>query len=199
MAGLYFIPGIQEAEQQFTNEQLESFAGVEPDICGAFKVEPFTAQMFIELVGSENAFFVEDKLIGPEDVANFLWRVSPGFNRKGKNRSTYNLCIAAFNFYEIRKEILLYIARAWHASPQWPGAGKGSPSAGVWPSRIVDLFASEYGWTEEYVLNMPFRRLWQYANRILERNDPKYTHKCPESLRLRQKWLDEQNSQTGRS
>ena len=193
MAGLDFIPGIREAEARYREEQIEAFAGVEPDICRMIAVLPFTPQMFIELSGAGNAL-LEAKQVSPIDVAQFLWRVSPGFDRfdAGK-RQTFNLCVAILPFDQAVDEILEYVRRAWEPMPMWPGGSGATPSAGVWPSRIVDLFASEYGWLEEYTLNLPFRRLWQYANRVLERKNEKYTQRCPESLRLRQKWLEEAN------
>jgi hypothetical protein len=199
MAGLDFIPGIREAEEKFHEEVLESFAGVEPDICGMVEVVPLTPQIFIELSSAGNAFFNREKtegIVTAVDVAVFLWRVSPGFERKDKERrQLFNQVISLLPFVDAVKEINEYIIRSWSAMPQWPGAAGPSKSAGVWPSRIVDMFASEYGWREEYILNMPFRRLWQYANRILERRVENYTHKVPEVLRLRQKWLEQANSQ----
>lgn len=195
MASLDFIPGIREAEAKFKEELIEAFAGVEPDICGAIEVRPFTPQMFIELSGCGNGFFLQDKRVTEIDVAVFLWRVSKGFDRKAKkNRKKFNEFVSVLPFEQCVFQILDYIKRAWWAMPQWPGSPDASPSAGVWPSRIVDLLACEYGWTEEYTLNLPFRRLWQYVNRILERNVKDYTHKCPQTLALRDKWLKEQNT-----
>lgn len=200
MAGLDFIPGLREAEAKFREEELDSFAGVEPDICGLVEVVPLTPQIFIELSGSGNAFFNRERTSGivtPVDVAVFLWRVNPGFNRKDKERrQLFNQVVSLLPFDQAVSDIEDYIVRSWSAMPQWPGSSGGSQSAGVWPSRIVDMFAAEYGWREEYILNMPFRRLWQYANRILERKNADYTHKVPEALRLRQKWLEQANAQT---
>lgn len=197
MGSLDFIPGVREAEVQFRDEQLEGFAGVEPDICGMISVVPLTAQIYIELSGAGNAFFNREEnngIVTPVDVAQFLWRVNPGFSRTNKElRQEFHTIISVLNFDQAVLEILEYIRRAWSAMPQWPGSPGSSPSAGVWPSRIVDMFASEYGWQEEYILNVPFRRLWQYANRILERKSDKYTHKCPEAMRLREQWLKEVN------
>jgi hypothetical protein len=55
------------------------------------------------------------------------------------------------------------------------------------------MFAKEYGWAEEVTLNLPFRRLWQYANRILEDGDPKFRETYPAAARIRNRWLQEQN------
>lgn len=196
MAGFEFIPGVKEAEERFRDEQLEAFAGVEPDICECVAVVPLTPQIYVELSGSSNGFFGGSTTVAPVDVAVFLWRVSTGFKREDKElRKTFNQVISVLPFDQCVTEILEYIRRSLAPMPQWPGSD-GPSSAGVWPSRLVDLFASEYGWSEEYTLNRPFRRLWQYANRILERKNDKYTHKCPEALALRRQWLEERNRVT---
>jgi len=194
VAGLDFIPGLREAEAKYRDEQTEAFAGVEPDICEIVAVLPFTPQMFIELSGAENAFLAQ-KVIKPVDVAQFLWRVSTGFDRTDKaKRQAFNQYVSLLPFDQAVDETLDYVNRAWATMPLWPGGGAATPSAGIWPSRIVDIFASEYGWTEEYILNLPFRRLWQYANRVLERKNEKYVQRCPEALRLRAEWLKSVNS-----
>lgn len=193
MAGLDFIPGLAEAETKFRDEQLEAFVGIEPSICGAFPVVPLTPQIYIELSGSGNAFF-EGTRITPVDVAVFLWRVNPGFKAGDKKRrKKCNQYVSLLVFEDAVIDILEYIRRSLAPMPQWTSDG-GSTSVAVWPSRLVDLFAAEYGWSEEYTLSRPFRRLWQYANRIMERKDDRYTHKCPEALRLRAKWLQDQNA-----
>lgn len=38
---------------------------------------------------------------------------------------------------------------------------------------LVDMLAKEYGWTEEMIMNIPYKRLFQYLRVITKRNDPK--------------------------
>lgn len=193
MASLADIPGLQEAEAKYESEQLEAFAGVEPDICGAIQVLPMTPQMRIELEGAGNGFFVSTE-VNQIDVAVFLWRVSPAFSRTNKEaRQQFNQFVSVLLFEQAVADIKEYLRRSMACMPQYTG-GSGSKTAGVWPSRLVDIFASEYGWDEEYTLSLPFRRLFQYENRIMERNNSKYTHKCPKSLRLRKQWLLERKA-----
>lgn len=64
-----------------------------------------------------------------------------------------------------------------------------------WSSLVdyVDLIARDYGWTAEYVLNMPYRQLIQCARRAIKRNDPK----CPitsQSDRVLARYLQSKNS-----
>lgn len=192
---LDFIPGLREAEERYCNENAEAFAGVEPDVCGRVKVQPFTPQMFVELDGAGNSFFgAPGTPITPADVAIFLWRVSPFFDRANDDLRRFHIGFsAALPYDKAVADINDYIRRSWSGMPLWPGKTSNARGLGQWPARLVHLFAREYGWLEDYTLNLPFRRLWQYANRILEEHDPKYREKCGEAMKLQTQWLIEQN------
>lgn len=192
------IPGLREAEGNFREYLMEGFLGVEPDICGAIGVLPLTPQMYIELEACGNALCT-NRPATPVDVAVFLWRVNPGFFRTDQElRLKFNQCVAMLPWERTLLDCYAYMKRAWQGMPQWK-TGKGPASAGVWPSRIVHMLATEYGWRDDYILNLPFRRLWQYANRILETNDRDYVQKAPGAMELRAKWLKERREERERS
>lgn len=199
MAGLHeIIPGLQAAEERFQESQLEAFLGVEPDICG-LEVKPFTPQMFVELMYAKNECMGYVRDPDPVHMEQFLWRISANFSRTDKlarHRHVYQ--VSQLDAVEAADHIMLYLHRAWEPMPQWVvrhGKKRKAPkkSSGVWPSFIVDSIAAQYGWSEECIMNTPFRRLWQYCNRILERHDDDYAQGCPEALRLKDAWLCEQN------
>jgi hypothetical protein len=188
------IPGLREAEDRYRRENAEAFAGVEPRICGMVDILPMTPKMFIDLEGAENALFSRaGKEITPGDICTFLWRCSPHY-RFGDDeavtlRRLFNASLFVLPAQPAIDGIVEYIRRSWSGMPQWKS--KGSPDQGVaqWPSRLVHMFAKEYGWLEEYTLNLPFRRLWQYANRVLESNDPDYREICSAAMKARADYL----------
>ncbi len=193
-ADLYnLIPGLKEVESAYKVQQLEAFTGLEPAICGVILVNPFTPQMFVELDGCGNAFF-GDELPGVADVAAFLWRISPVYKR-GDNeaRLIFFGLINNLPYEQCAVELYQYLKRSWAGMPQGKSTARGQQSAGTWISRIVHILASKYGWSEEEILNKPFRRLWQYINRIIEEADEHYIERCPEAQRLRAEWLTEKN------
>lgn len=186
------IPGEKEAAEKFRTEQILSFAGVEPDI-GAVAVKPFTPAMFIDLEIGESGFF-GGRSPGPSDLAVMLWRVSEAYERgNAAKRTQFNYFVGMMNHDEAMTGCFDYLRRAWLAMPEWPGSKGGPKSVGIWPSRLVHMFGTEYGWLEEYTLNLPFRRLWQYANRILESNSDRYVQKAPGVRSARADWLKEEN------
>lgn len=193
------ISGLREAEDQYRQENAEAFFGMEPDICGMVQIAPFTPKMFIDLDGSGNAFFAKNgTAITASDIAVFLWRCHPlyvfGTEEAKTYRSLFNASLFVLPYSQSVDDISAYIRRSWQGMPLWPGKVKKEPGVGQWPARLVHLFAKEYGWSEEYTLNLPFRRLWQYANRILEEQDPKYKEQCARALTLRSEWLIAENA-----
>lgn len=190
-------PKLHEARARYHASAVEAFAGVEPRLCGV-EVLPFTPRMFVELDGSGNRFLSGREEPRMEDVAAFLWRISPVYNRIDsamRSDFIFALPIALYpsSDQEVVSQIFEYMRRAWAGMPLFKGKTSKQQSISTWISHLVHMFAKEYGWTEEYILDLPFRRLWQYANRVLEEQNPKYREMCDEEQALRAAWLQEQN------
>jgi hypothetical protein len=195
MAGLYdLIPGLKEAEDQYRADSYEAFAKLEAPICGRVEILPFTPQMFIELDGCDNAVFKKkDEGVPAADLMIFLWRTSPNYCRDAELRRLFLVSLADLEYKQAVNEVLSYLQRTWKGMPLWRSSHGKGPSLGQWPSRLVHMFGKNYGWSEEQTLNTPFRRLWQYANRILESDDPKYSEMSRDAQKIRGDWLRDRN------
>jgi hypothetical protein len=198
MAGTLYelIPGLKEAEYKYKAEQLEGFVGIEPPICGSIHVRPFSPQMYLELEGCGNAFVLHREPT-PADAGVFLWRISEKYARMdNKTRDEFIAILSTMSFPEVCLEIHEYRRRAWSGIPQSMGNAE-SESVGSWVSFVVHKIAINYHWPEQEILNMPFRRLWQYMNRIKEHFNDRYKEQCPDSQRLKNDWLLAQNKKEG--
>jgi hypothetical protein len=189
------IAGLAEAEARYRDRQLEAFLGVEPLLDGVVSLRPLTPQMHIELSAAGNLCVTSSSAPRPQDILQFLWRCSEAFDRNDrKKRSQFFKVCSLLNYIKVVEEIDQYLIRSWSGQPLWLSSG-GVKTAGVWPSMIVHVIAGKYGWSEEQILNTPFRRLWQYLQRVFEDTIPDYRHRCPEADALRAKWLREQNGE----
>lgn len=192
------IPGLREAEDAYRSEAQEAFAGVEPKIAGAVEILPLTPRMLLDLDGAENGFVVgakADEGITCGDIGVFLWRCSPYYERGNDDlRRFFQANLAPLEYETVVRDVSQYLRRSMAGMPLWKGHAGGARGVTTWASRLVHMFAKEYGWSEAQVLDLPFRRLWQYANRILEGADPKYVERAPEALRLRAQWLHSRNA-----
>lgn len=190
------IPGLREAEERYRSESFEAFAGVEPKICGTVEIKPLTARMFADLEGGECAFLPPIKReVDETDVGVLLWRCSPYYARGDEDlRRFFQGSLAVLPFEDTKNEIFEYLRRSLAGMPLWKGKLRATPGIGQWQARLVHMFAKEYGWTEDVILDLPFRRLWQYANRIVEEADPAYKEQAPAALRLRSEYLQSLNA-----
>lgn len=70
-----------------------------------------------------------------------------------------------------------------------PSGGRETESFYSFAASFVDLFASEYGWSEADVMACKLKRLFQYTNAIHNRKNPKAILFNPLSGRVRREWL----------
>lgn len=189
------IPGLAEAVERYRAEAFEAFAGVEPKICSAIEVRPLTSRMFMDLEGGECAFVARTgRRVDETDVGVLLWRCSPFYERGNEDlRRFFQANLVWMPFEDARDQIFDYLRRSLAGMPLWKGKVWATPGVGQWQSRLVHMFAKEYGWTEDYILDLPLRRLWQYANRIVEDADPSYKEQAPAALKLRAEFLERAN------
>ena len=183
------IPGLAEAERLDKEELLEAFAGIEEPICG-IEVRPLTPRMYIDLDLVRNAFFAGG-VPSIEDVCVFLWRISPDFHRDAvETKRRFTLRAAQIPYGEAVVQIHAYLNLAYSAAPE--GSGKRRPFSS-WPSVLVYRFAQSFGWSEAQVFDTPYRRLFQYLNRIIEGEDEDYQQHGKRSMRVRDEWLKKIN------
>jgi hypothetical protein len=149
----------------------ESIAGIEVE---AYKPRHM---ILVDLAGSP--YILGEKapieMVRPEHIAQFLWIVSPNYSASDrKARDKFTKSIRRRNFATMHEAICAYLGDAFQDSP--PQSEKPKKPFTSWCSILVDLFACQYGWTDEYTLSIPFKRLWQYHRAIASRLDPKATH-----------------------
>jgi hypothetical protein len=189
------IPGLREAEEAFRDEQLEAFTGIEAPICG-IEVRPFTPRMFLELDGVENDLLREVEAPRVEHLGMFLWRISQAFDRFNfrRRRRFLRRFYRRVDYGPAVVQVRTYLKKNYAPMPNIRRGGEDTIA--VWPSVVVHVFASEYHWTEDVILDLPFRRLWQYLNRIFEKRDSHYRQKCDAAMKLRAEWLAKVNARS---
>lgn len=180
-------------EQQAARES--AYIECPETLCGV-EVLPFQVKhlVILDLLGSP---FIDGGNPDPGDVAQFLWIVSPAFewnNRKKRDRFTKRL--RRVPFAEAVTEILKYVADAFEDAPGRK-EDDGRPPVVGWPAHLVHLFASEYGWTEQVVFSLPFKRAWQYWRCIALQHDPRRPMFNSRSDRVKSEWLVAINNQNG--
>ena len=177
------IPGWLDAIHAEADKHDSAFAWPHDDICGV-PIRHFTLMDFARLSQMGNAFCAEqfpsweDFTVRPSvrlDAYNLLcyMHVKSSCNvwRNTWRRWRYS----KIDDTDLYVEIARYFSDTYIDSL---GAAEDKTRTPVnfWSSMVdyIDLLAKDYGWTADYMLNMPYRQLIQFVRKTVKRTNPKY-------------------------
>ena len=131
-------------------------------LCG-LSVRPLSLRSFILLKQCRNRFIVGGESPGPADVAVFLWMVAHEYTPDPKARARFMKSIRYLTrsprWTQCALEIFAFLGAAF----------QDSPGREVSARSLIDLLASNYGWRDEDILEMPIARAFLYRMTILQR------------------------------
>jgi hypothetical protein len=157
------------------NLRAAAFLPIPEKICG-IEVVPLTLRIILRLTASRSPFMIGRSIRAGHIVA-FLWAVSPGYSLRTKRaRESAKVRLvekaAAIPYIRARSAIRKYLYYAWLDRPPVNRKKKGTPLPVCFAAAMVHHMAKAYGWTEETILEIPIRRLYQYLNMIRLEGNP---------------------------
>ncbi|MGC3961329.1 MAG: hypothetical protein QM813_26400 [Verrucomicrobiota bacterium] len=181
------IPGLGKAieRERFVRDQ--SFLEFAPVVCG-IEIKPLTLRRFL-LLSSIGSPFVEGGAADGYDIASFFI-VMTGKSR-GLSRWLLLRKIGKLNCEDALKEIKAFLEESFMDSPASSGGevvSYYSLAAG-----LIDFLASEYGWTENEVMDSKFVSIFQYLKAAKKRLNPSAILFNP-SDRVKGRWLEDVNA-----
>lgn len=187
------IPGYRKAIEDEARDREGAFLRLPEFVCGV-RVEPLTLRRFTLLnhLGIEAG---EDW----ETLELFLWLMSPHYTPRGGIARARHTARCLWAFMRYGSHVVHICANVWLAGQfaDGPGAGSGEfrvdHTSGV--SRQVDLFAAEYGWPADRVLDLPLKVAFQLEREIRQRNSASKPTFFNPSDKVRTAWLRQQNEQ----
>jgi len=162
------------AEAQELDRRKASLAFLESiKLIGGFEVSPLTLRRFLYLEVRKSPFLGgSDKPLSKEDVVSFLWAMAPEFELSDKKRDKFKRKhFFKFLFWQkIAVEMGSYILKMIEEE-QVPTAQAESSSSlsSNWVAKLVDGAASQYGWTEDQILDLPLSRCMAYMKAMAAR------------------------------
>lgn len=140
-------------------------------ICGRdFQQITIRHYMMLEAVDSP---FVRGVIPTPEQLAQFLWIISPGFSTDPGEALRFTKGIAELPFTQAVKESMDLVETTFLDAPQGSGKAEDSTSYYSWVASIIDALASEYGWRPFEIIDLPLRQVFQLLRAMKKRHDPK--------------------------
>ena len=165
------IPGYAEAcRREQDNRNLAATLSTVP-LCGLAAAQLTPKHLtLLALCGNS---FVQGRVPQPEDVAMFLWFVSPEYCTDRRKRDKFiERGVARLKYRESVAEISEFLDRTFQDAPA-TGGGEDRPQYIAPVVFLVDVFASQYGWAPETIMETPLAFLFQCLNAIKMRLNPR--------------------------
>lgn len=161
------VPGYAEAAQRQEALRDSVFLGLPLTICG-LPCDQLNARHLAILTHCRNGFVCGGEITGVA-VGQFLWCLSPDYSPiNTKGRAARLKQVSGLNFAKAKKEIEEYTDGVFMDSHA--GGSPRSESYNSWLAGLVDALASEYGWKQQEILDLPLAAVFQYVRLIRKRN-----------------------------
>jgi len=138
------------------------------------QVRQLTLRMFVQLCAYHSPFMVGG-VVGPEHVAQILWRLSDEYETRKTDpdaRKKYLATIADLPFKSSVRAIKRFVDRMFADRPPSSMSSNGAKSDTSFAASIVHALAKTYGWNDEEILDLAMPRIFQYLRKIRRDADP---------------------------
>ena len=161
---------IKEAAQFEKRIRLEAFIGLPTEIA-SFRLRPLTGNDILQLQYAENALYCGGRL-GYDDFAQFILLLKTEDEQRSDKRLLNELAkIWEDDFFQ--DDVITFMEHSFNDVPAMGGESTSDQmdfsSSTFFPS-IIDLLASEYGWSFDDIMNKPIAVILQMEQQILKRN-----------------------------
>lgn len=169
------VPHYKEAVEEETHRREADFLSDVTSVCG-IKVYKLNMRLLSVLTLTKNPL-VTGGSVKLTDAFSFLWIISVEFSLDENKRKLFfemlsNTLLEDENTLDRAvDDINKYLSYSFEDCLSANSKREVPYVSGN--AALVDLFASEYGWTEQQVFNAPLRRIWQYIRAMRLRHDPK--------------------------
>ena len=175
---------IEEAKKRESETRLSLFCPQPFRYVGEFPITPLTLEKYCIITLPEFWSDPDPRL----PVLRFLWIMSPDFDPDPKKGTEFILDHIQDDLEGYDQEIREIFNQAFEFAPK--GSSSGKSSGNDWIATIIDLFASEYGWDDEKILQTPMDRLFIYLQRIQVRRSSNPVTFSTEADRLKKEFMD---------
>jgi len=154
---------IADAKNEDFKSRAEAWVQLPHQIAGTL-LSPMTLRKLIFLEQVESPL-LSGKDATHEDVVTFIWVCSDQFTPNEAAAKAFRQGMGKFP-ESLEQEITDYLKDNLSHINQ---GGESSPSNAHFASSVIDLMASEYGWTSEQILDLPLSQMFQLLSSITQR------------------------------
>lgn len=167
-----------------------AFLDLPENLCG-LPVMPLSIRHVVTLDLIESPFVCGGRIPSADDIVNFLWLLNPRFEKSALAKRWFYLWRCRKLDYKTSVEAICAFVR--DAFQDSIADGKSSVQYYSTAAGIIDILASEYGWTEAAILDLPVKRALQYVNAATQRRNPKAALFNP-SDSIKARWIRQRDA-----
>lgn len=180
---LYDVPGFRERYEAalkalFTRRDA-AFCSLDTIEIAGLEFRPLTLRSIVDLCIANNRVLLQPDARNwtLDELAIFLWRLNLNYPDTRYKRKHYK-ALKRIKLVDLRESVGDYVRGMFEDAPKGGGDQKEIPFAS-YAAFLVDLFATEYGWTMAEVMDAPYESLLQLQRIISKRRDPKQKFRPP--------------------
>ncbi|PTY02737.1 hypothetical protein DB346_08150 [Verrucomicrobia bacterium LW23] len=167
------VPGYKEAVERELTLRETAFLCDRTVLANGLRVRQFTPTHMLQALYSESPFVMGGNVQG-EHLLQFLWIIRDPTLWKDEDKqrfiSAHLYLLQPAPFLEAFHAIQQYMEETFMDRPAAAEVAGEHTSYYSNVAELVDIFGHEYGWEEQYILNLPYIRLYQYLRCIIARN-----------------------------
>ena len=184
-----YSPRIAEARKRDSARGHLSFVDFHLERIGEFPAVPLTIEKYLL---SQQAGCFDGTCGKGSPVLIFLWIVNPDFEAEPEKGRAFFRKHRKTDCGKHAKAIQDYVTEAFGETTE-----NSQSSRGLWVASIIDMIASEYGWSEKEIMQAPITRLMAYCSAIRVRHGGSAVSFGSEADRMHMKFMEEANLEEG--
>lgn len=154
-------------KEQAENQRFEAWLDLNSTI-GGIEVRQMTLKDYFILEGLESPILKNSKFT-QTDLAVFLWVLSPDYSTDPKKRDVFCKKVLQISLASAITDLRTYLEATFVDADTLEGGGEQGAKHSLFLTQQIDLYAKEYGWTIEKILDISIRQIFQLNTAIQER------------------------------
>jgi len=159
---------IRQASELERRTRLDALLGAETDL-GGILVRPIKARDVLEMEYANNNLFCSSTA-DSSDYAHFFWTLKPKRINANQRKYVRDAIILLEYNDQLKRNVKTFIDSQFYDLPRYGrNEAPNDFSSTVWLTPVLDVFAEQYGWTLDYILDQNVAVLFQMMQYIMER------------------------------
>ena len=188
-----YQPKLDAAKEQDRKDSQEVFLDA-PEKVGSIWLCPLSIKKYLMLDAISHPFLSGDELT-EEHIYTFCWVLSVDFTERNPQAyKNFKESLRMDNAEAFVIDVRLFFESQLNFSDS---DSESTSQNSDWVGIVIDLLASEYGWSEDQILNLPVKRALTYSKHIAHRKSGASLNWQQNADRVKAEFIEEMSKLEG--